>query len=270
MDVLSKVLRLPTASDDKYSRGVVGFVTGSVEYPGAAILGVTAAMRTGVGMVRYLGPDSVSKMLLEVRPEIVLQPGRAQVWVVGSGVPAHTAGEQARRIAEVLVEAKYAVIDAGALELVDYSAFTGSAILTPHAGEMERLLKSFGVTKSRDEIEADPIAAAETAAKLTGEVVLLKGSVTTIAAPEGGVLQTPPATPALATAGSGDVLAGILGALVAANTSQVDSAKLTLAEIAYAGALLHAQAGALAAKDGPVAALDVAESVRRVVGGILG
>jgi NAD(P)H-hydrate repair Nnr-like enzyme with NAD(P)H-hydrate dehydratase domain len=69
---LLSLLREPTAADNKYSRGVVGFVTGSLEYPGAAILGVTAAMRCGIGMVRYLGPQRVGHLLLEVRPEAVL------------------------------------------------------------------------------------------------------------------------------------------------------------------------------------------------------
>ena len=267
MDPLSTVLHRPTAQDDKYSRGVVGFVTGSVEYPGAAILGVTAAIRTGVGMVRYVGPASVGKMLLEVRPEVVLQSGRAQAWVIGSGMPAEPA--QASRITEALAEATYAVIDAGALELVDFKSLTAKAVLTPHAGELERLFKRFDVNLSRSEIVADPISAAETAAKLTKQVVLLKGNITTISSPEGQTVQTPPASPALATAGSGDVLAGILGALIAANARGLDVGQISVSEIAYAGALLHARAGALAAEGGPIAALDIAEAVRLVVGQIL-
>jgi ADP-dependent NAD(P)H-hydrate dehydratase / NAD(P)H-hydrate epimerase len=269
MDSLSKVLRRPTAVDDKYSRGVVGFVTGSMQYPGAAILGVTAAMRTGVGMVRYLGPESVGKMLLEVRPEAVLQPGRSQAWVVGSGIAADETGEQATRLLGVLEDAQYAVIDAGALDIVDFESLKATAILTPHAGELERLLARLGSPMTRPLIEANPEEAAILAATLTGQTVLLKGNVTTIASPDKTVMQTPPANPALATAGSGDVLAGILGALVAANSAELTSGHLTLGEIALAGALLHAQAADLAAMDGPVAALDVAEAVRKVVGDIL-
>ena len=269
MDSLSKVLRRPTAVDDKYSRGVVGFVTGSIEYPGAAILGVTAAMRTGVGMVRYLGPESVGKMLLEVRPEAVLQPGRAQAWVVGSGIAADDKGGQATRLLGVIEDSQYAVIDAGALDIVDFASLKATAILTPHAGELERLLARLGSPMSRPLIEANPRDAAILAATLTGQIVLLKGNVTTIASPNKTVNQTPPANPALATAGSGDVLAGILGALVAANSAELTSGHLTLGEIALAGALLHARAADLAAMDGPVAALDVAEAVRKVVGDIL-
>jgi hydroxyethylthiazole kinase-like uncharacterized protein yjeF len=269
MDSLSKVLRRPTAADDKYSRGVVGFVTGSVEYPGAAILGVTAAMRTGVGMVRYLGPESVGRMLLEVRPEAVLQPGRAQAWVVGSGVSAHEAGEQATALLGVLQASQYAIIDAGALDIVDFDSLKAATILTPHAGELERLLGRLGSPMTRQFIEANQVEAANSAASLTGQTVLLKGNVTTIAAPGEPVIQTPPANPALATAGSGDVLAGILGALLASNAASLSSGVLKLSDIALAGALLHARAADFAAKDGPVAALDVAEAVRKVVGEIL-
>jgi NAD(P)H-hydrate repair Nnr-like enzyme with NAD(P)H-hydrate dehydratase domain len=141
--------------------------------------------------------------------------------------------------------------------------------LTPHAGELERLLARLGSPMTRPVIEANPEEAALLAATVTGQTVLLKGNVTTIASPDKTVLQTPPANPALATAGSGDVLAGILGALVAANASGLTSGHLTLGEIALAGALLHAQAADLAAMDGPVVALDVAEAVRKVVGDIL-
>jgi hydroxyethylthiazole kinase-like uncharacterized protein yjeF len=269
MDLLSLVLRRPVAEDDKYSRGVVGFVTGSTDFPGAAILGVTAAMRTGVGMVRWLGPDAVGRMLLEVRPEVVLQDGRAQAWVLGSGVSAEPNGEQAANIARVLSEPGLAVIDAGALSLADFSNLSAKAVLTPHAGEAERLLAKLGENLTRSEIEAEPIAAATRLASLTGQTVLLKGNVTTIADIQGAVLQTPPANPALATAGSGDVLAGIIGALFASNFEKVAAGELSLAQLALAAALLHAEAGALAAKDGPVAALDIAEAVRTVVGGHL-
>ena len=72
------LVRVPTADDDKYSRGVVGFVTGSTRYPGAAVLGVEAALRTGVGMVRYLGPARPTDLVLQRRPEVVANDGRVQ------------------------------------------------------------------------------------------------------------------------------------------------------------------------------------------------
>ena len=269
MDLLSTLLRSPAAEDDKYSRGVVGFVTGSTSFPGAAILGVTAAMRTGIGMVRWIGPESVGHMLSEVRPEVVIQAGRAQAWVVGSGVPADLHDEQVESARAQLNEAQYAVIDAGALEFVDFETLEAKAILTPHAGEMARLLGRFGESWTRTDVESAPIDAAKLAAAKIGQVVLLKGNVTTIADPAGNSWQTPPATPALATAGSGDVLAGILGALIAGNFGKLESRELSLAQVAMGGALLHARAGAAAAEDGPVVALDIAEALREVVGNIL-
>jgi hydroxyethylthiazole kinase-like uncharacterized protein yjeF len=269
MDLLSTLLRSPVAEDDKYSRGVVGFVTGSKSFPGAAILGATAAMRTGVGMVRWIGPESIGHMLLEVRPEVVLQDGRAQAWVVGSGVPGDQPDEQVENVKSHLRAAKFAVVDAGALEFVDFKSLEAASILTPHAGEMARLLDRFGETWSRSAVEHSPIDAAKLAAHNSGQVVLLKGNVTTIADPAGNSWQTPPANPALATAGSGDVLAGILGALIACNVEKLESGDLALAHLALAGALLHARAGDLAAESGPVVALDIAEALRRVVGDIL-
>lgn len=269
MDLLSKVLRSPVAEDDKYSRGVVGFVTGSTSYPGAAILSVTAAMRTGVGMVRWIGPESVGRMLLEVRPEVVLQDGKAQAWVVGSGVTADPLEAQVENVRSRLRQATFAVIDAGALEICDFKELKASSILTPHAGEMSRLLLRLGESWSRAEVEHAPADAAKLAARKTGQVVLLKGSITTVADPRGNVWQTPPSNPALATAGSGDVLAGILGALIASNFAKIESGEIELAQLAMAGALLHARAGAAAAQDGPVVALDIAEALRAVVGEIL-
>ncbi len=76
----------PAAGDDKYSRGVLGVVTGSQEFPGAAVLGVEAAHRTGVGMVRYIGPRSVRQAVLARRPETVAVAGRVQAWLIGSGI----------------------------------------------------------------------------------------------------------------------------------------------------------------------------------------
>jgi hydroxyethylthiazole kinase-like uncharacterized protein yjeF len=226
-------------------------------------------MRTGVGMVRWIGPESVAHMLLEVRPEVVIQDGRAQAWVVGSGVPIEPRDEQVENVKAQLSEARYAVIDAGALEFVDFETLKTKAILTPHAGEMSRLLGRVGETWTRADVESAQIEAAKLASSKLGQVVLLKGNVTTIADPAGNSWQTPPANPALATAGSGDVLAGILGALIAGNFDKLESGELSLAQVAMGGTLLHARAGAEAAENGPVVALDIAEALREVVGDIL-
>src|SRR5688572_29932419 len=83
-------LRRPTAADDKYSRGVLGVRTGSDAYPGAAVLGVDAAWRTGVGMVRYVGADRPTALVLARRPETVAVDGRVQAWLIGSGTDAHS------------------------------------------------------------------------------------------------------------------------------------------------------------------------------------
>ncbi|MFT4214794.1 MAG: NAD(P)H-hydrate dehydratase, partial [Microbacterium sp.] len=106
-------LRAPTAADDKYARGVVGLRTGSDLYPGAAVLGVEAAWRTGVGMVRYLGP--ARDLVLARRPETVTVPGRVQAWVIGSGTAERAAQERAA-LEELLAGSVPVVVDAGAGE----------------------------------------------------------------------------------------------------------------------------------------------------------
>lgn len=261
---LARVLRSPTAEDDKYSRGVVGFVTGSNEYPGAAILGVTAAIRTGIGMVRYLGPESLSALLVDSRPEVVIQPGRAQAWVVGSGVDAQKSTEQVRRIKTLAAQPGYLVADAGALEVIDFGHAVADCVLTPHAGELVKLLARYGQVWQREEVEANAEAAAVLAAKLTGQTVILKGHQSVVANSE-GAFSCPPGPADLATAGTGDVLAGILGALIASNFAQLTSGEASLSDVCEAAVELHAQAAELAAQDGPVAALDVAEGVREIV-----
>ena len=260
----SQLLRRPNAEDDKYSRGVVGFVTGSDKFPGAAILGVSAAVRSGIGMVRYLGPDSVTQLLLEVRPEVVIQPGRAQAWVVGSGVPEEKGSEQALRIGRIAGQPGLLVVDAGALALIDYSSALATCVLTPHAGEMAVLLTRLGQNWSREQVEQKPQEACELAAKLTGQVVLLKGSQSVVS---DGVrsITTQPAPADLATAGTGDVLAGIIGALLAANAEQIISEKIDLIDVCLFAIQLHSRAAEIASHDGPVAALDVAEAVRLAV-----
>ena len=265
MDLLRSLLRRPLPTDDKYSRGVVGFITGSETYPGAALLGINAAMRTGVGMVRYLGPASIGSMVLETHPEVVLQDGRCQAWVLGSGVVPDAVG-QSEQIREVLMRENVAVVDAGALELVNVDEVQASCVLTPHAGELSRLFDRFGKKVSRAEIEGNPVSHAVEAAMLTKQVVLLKGNITTVASPDGTFAQTEPANPALATAGSGDVLAGILGALLASNRPQIDSGDLNLAQIALAAAQLHSLAADRAAMAGPMVASDLPDALRSIVG----
>ena len=202
-------IAVPTPDDDKYSRGVLGFVTGSARYPGAAVLGVEAALHTGVGMVRYLGPGRPTRLVLARRPEAVTTDGRVQAWVLGSGQDAGERDDGSGDLsAAALGQDVPVVLDSGALDLS--STATGPVVLTPHAGELATLL---GVDRAA--ITADPDGSAVRAAAELKATVLLKGHTSCIATPEGSLLCVTAPTTWLATAGSGDALAGILGALVA-------------------------------------------------------
>ncbi len=255
------LLRVPGADDDKRSRGVVALRTGSEEYPGAAVLGVEAAWRTGAGFVRYLGPAAGA--VLARRPETVVSghgPVRADVWVIGSGTdPAHRSTDEERALHELLVGDVPVVVDAGALDLV--AGANAPVIATPHAGEFVRLRDSLGLPES-----AEVTAVADA----LGATILLKGSRTLVAAPGEGIIALPQSTAWLATAGTGDVLAGILGALIAANPGW------PLNEVGAAAANLHDLAARIAsgARDGavghPIVALDVAEALPAAVGELLG
>lgn len=259
---------MPNAADDKYSRGVLGFITSSDAYPGAALLGITAAMRTGVGMVRYLGPQRVSDLVLLSRPETVLQEGRAQAWVVGSGVPVGDT-EQAARILKVVAEENLVVVDAGALQIVDFKNCAATCVLTPHAGEAAALLSRLGHGVTRAEVEADPTKSALLIAKATKQLTVLKGNQTVVAHLDTDGTQRSyqfdPAPAVLATAGSGDVLAGIIGALLASNAEGIKAGSTDLLDVVKDAIAIQAKAAALAAQDSTVVALDIAEAVGRVV-----
>jgi len=251
-------IRVPLADDDKYSRGVVGFVTGSANYPGAAVLGVEAALRTGVGMVRYLGPGRATRLVLQHRPETVTAAGRVQAWVIGSGQDAAKRDELARLLLETALEdSRPTVLDAGGLDL--RARATGPVVLTPHAGELARLL---GVEK--EEVLADRESAARRAADDLDATVLLKGAETLVVAPGGDTLRVRNATPWLATAGAGDALAGVLGALVATNHAAIDG-HAALAPVAAAAAWIHGEAARRASGGGPFTILDLCAQLPRVV-----
>jgi hydroxyethylthiazole kinase-like uncharacterized protein yjeF len=268
------MLRIPLTTDDKYSRGVVGFVTGSLEYPGAAVLGVSAAYRTGVGLVRYVGPDSVGALVLASRPEVVLGSGRTQAWVLGSGISVlnrSAATEQSIRGA--LGSHVPVVIDAGALDLVTDLGGAKHVVITPHAAELSRLMTVITgrpTEWSLDMIHRDPLGAAGRVADELGVIVSLKSHVTYIATPTAGdvrtVFQVTSPTTWLATAGTGDVLAGMMGAIlaVAQPTTQADIAKC-VATATY----LHGRAAAHASAGGPIAALDVVDAIPSVVREVL-
>jgi hydroxyethylthiazole kinase-like uncharacterized protein yjeF len=256
-------IAVPGIDDDKYARGVVGFVTGSARYPGAAVLGVEAAARTGVGMIRYLGPGRPTRLVLQRRPEAVTVDGRAQAWVLGSGQDASERDDAtAARLHAALTQDVPVVIDAGAIDL--HAEARGSVLVTPHAGELARV-----VGRSVEEIRADPAGAARQAAAELGTTVLLKGHTTHVATPDGGVLRVRSAPAWLATAGAGDALAGILGALLATHAERIADDPRVLAPLAATGAVLHGLAAERASNGGPLTVLDLAAELPRVIAALL-
>jgi hydroxyethylthiazole kinase-like uncharacterized protein yjeF len=252
-------IAVPTPDDDKYSRGVIGFVTGSARYPGAAVLGVEAALHTGVGMVRYLGPGRPTRLVLARRPEAVTTDGRVQAWVLGSGQDAAERDDATSDLlATALAQDVPVVLDSGALDLV--ASATGPAVLTPHAGELAKIL---GI--ARDAIAADPAASARRAAAETGATVLLKGHTSHIATADGSLLRVTAPTTWLATAGSGDALAGILGAVVATHAGAVASDPSALARLAATACMLHGTAAERASGGGPFTVLGLCAELPGVV-----
>lgn len=244
--------------------------TGSDAYPGAAVLGVEAAWRTGLGMVRYVGPELPSALVLARRPETVAAEGRVQAWVIGSGTDASTRSPaESEALRAVLSDTDPVVVDAGALDLA--AEATAPRILTPHEREHARLRRALGLPA----VGGDRVTAARETAEATGAVVLLKGSTTVVAAPGGWATTVASGTPWLATAGTGDVLAGVIGALLAGAVAHEQAADAaSLAEIAASGAWLHGRAAALAAAalgpaGGPITALDVAEALPKAVAEVL-
>ncbi|WNY34582.1 ADP/ATP-dependent (S)-NAD(P)H-hydrate dehydratase [Curtobacterium flaccumfaciens] len=198
----------PTGESTKYRRGVLGIATGSDQYPGAAVLGVDAAVHTGVGMVRHVGPSRATDHVLTRRPEVVSGGGRVQAWLVGSGISAPSLGDLDEATASGFSHASDdgvpVVVDAGAIPLVDLGPL---AVLTPHAGELASFLGA-----DRADIEQDPAAAALRAAERVRQRRAAQGERTHVVTPDGSVrLVASSATPWLAAAGAGDVLGGVLG-----------------------------------------------------------
>ncbi|MDH6549305.1 NAD(P)H-hydrate dehydratase [Streptomyces sp. SAI-041] len=246
-----RLLPVPTGESDKYRRGVVGIAAGSARYPGAAVLAVYGALRGGAGAVRYVGP--AADAVIARFPETLVsdrgpkKAGRVQAWVAGPG-----AGDDASAVGEVLASDVPVLIDADGLRLADRDAVrarTAPTLMTPHAGEAAALL---GVP--REEVEGARLASARELAGRYGATVLLKGSTTLVADAGGGAVRVnPTGTAWLATAGSGDVLSGLAGSLLASGLSALDAGS--------AAAYLHGLAGRFAADGAPVGAHDVAEAV---------
>ncbi|MDP5228035.1 MULTISPECIES: NAD(P)H-hydrate dehydratase [Arthrobacter] len=269
------LLPRPSADGHKYTRGVLGVVAGSEEYPGAALLACSAALAAGAGMVRYYGPASVCAVINAVLPEVVCHsgtavpekrlPGRVQAWLLGSGV---SGDEQLDRCRAALGSGEPAVVDAGALDLVGPGTDRPELILTPHAGELALLLSRLGTEWNREEVEARSLAALSEAVESTGVTVLLKGPQTLVRSPGGLGYSQADGTPWLATAGSGDVLAGVLGALLAqAASAEGADDDGRWARVAALAAVVHGRAGRIASGEAaggvgrPLTARDVAAAV---------
>ena len=293
---LARYLLKPEADSHKYSRGVVRIIAGSQRFPGAGLLCVAGASHSGVGMIRLNAPERVENLVLAAHPQIVpdgpVLTGACDALVLGPGLDAQKADWEA--LAQLL-ENTPAVIDASALEPVCALVKEGKLrlrahhILTPHDGELARCLNLFAGTdtdKTTGEIarkladKADKplgkfafeissalqrrIQGAQQLAALTGACVLAKGNRTVVVDAKAQVRTLPAATPWLATAGSGDVLAGLMGGLLALNVragagsgggvdaqgrgAPAASAAALAPEIAQLAARLHALAGQLAAE----------------------
>jgi hydroxyethylthiazole kinase-like uncharacterized protein yjeF len=253
-DDIRELLPRPGAESDKYRRGVLGLLAGSDRFTGAVLLATGGAVRGGAGMVRVVTAGLAAGLVRQAWPETVVtvhpdegdwdllgSVGRVQAWVAGPGMG--TGQDAAARLAAVLGTDLPALVDADGLTILSQVKGllprpNGSAptLITPHAGELARLLGTDGAS-----VEARRLEHARRAAGELGVTVLLKGSTTVIAPPGGGepVLVNPTGTPWLATAGSGDVLSGLAGALLAQG--------LAPAQAGLAAAYLHGMAGRLAA-----------------------
>lgn len=261
-DTAARHIAVPIETDDKYSRGVLGVVTGSDRYPGAAVLGVEAALRTGVGMVRYLGPNRASELVLQRRPETVTTNGRVQAWVLGSGQdPADRDRETLRRLSDAASQNVPLVLDGGALDF--HHRATGPVVITPHFRELARVQ---GVPL--EQIAADPAEAAARAAHDLGVTVLLKGHTTYVAGP-GTWLSAASAPSWLATAGAGDALAGILGALLATHASEIAADATMLARLAATASVIHGLAATRASGGGPLTIMDLASAIPATIAAML-
>ena len=256
------MLPRPAADAHKYTRGVVGVRAGSSQYPGAGLLCVAGASTGLAGMVRYVAAEPqegeerapVEALVPATHPEVVLGGGQVQAWVVGSGA-GPSAGSHLRA---ALADEVPLVVDADALWLLEECGGVAGrpAVLTPHAGELARLLDL-----PRETVEAEQLARVREAAARFGCVVMLKSRHTLVADPGGDVRVTTVGPPWLASAGAGDVLAGLVGALLATGSTAYDAASVA--------SWLHGAAAALVRPGGPLVAGEVARALPEVCARLL-
>ncbi len=250
----------PGPESDKYTRGVVGVATGSDAYPGAALLSVSGAVAGPAGLIRYAG--SAYPLVAEKFPSVVVtlraaDALRVQAWVCGCGLG--TGMEAQAELRSVLASPVPVIVDADAITMLVDGTMSGAlrgrdapTILTPHDREYTRLA---GETPGPDRV-----AAALKLAAWTKSVIVLKGFRTVIAAPNGEAWVNPTGSPALATGGTGDVLAGLMGSLLAAGVQPLRAAVMAT--------YVHGLAGRQAEREGPVTAVGVAAALGPVIAGL--
>lgn len=266
-----KCIIIPSELDNKYSRGVLGVITGSAKYPGAAVLSTASASATGLGMIRFHSNSGLAHLVLHSNPEVVVQPGAVTAWLAGSGIDGKrysdiTTWLRHRWFTLLPKQSVPTILDAGALHLA--GKFDQPTLITPHAGELARLLTQRGVTVTSEAIEGNPKKWAVIASEKLSVVVLLKGSHTVVADSE-SIIELPVSTPWLATAGTGDVLAGIVGALVATNYIEILNDRNRLSEVAASAAYIHNSAALLASRDAPTSASRLIEMIPEAIRKIL-
>lgn len=255
---VAALLRMLPAGEHKGQRGHLGIVGGSPGTTGAALLAGVAALRAGAGLVTVASPDPLLPgVLLAARPELMTAPLRAEprellpragALVVGPGL---TDAESHAMLPRLWAEdPRPALWDASALDCVpvEGGAPAGPRVITPHPGEAARLLARIDPQGSWDgaEVQAQRLEAARRIAAATFAVVVLKGEGSLVATPTGAVTVAVSGGPALATAGSGDVLAGLGGALLARGLPAGEAARVAVHVHGVAGERLGEDVGAVA------------------------
>jgi ADP-dependent NAD(P)H-hydrate dehydratase / NAD(P)H-hydrate epimerase len=245
----------PVAEANKYSRGAVGLAVGSEAYPGAALLAVRGALGVAPGYLRYLGPAAVESLVLNAQPEVVIADVAVDAWVVGSGFSSEP--ECRTRLEVVIAKRQPLVLDALALDITDFDSLLSPAVITPHLGEATRLAERLGVPAGLPAAEL-----ALTLATRTQTLCLLKGNESFIADPTGSLLAITGLSSWLATAGTGDVLAGVIGGLLARLARENPTfGWLELAQLVELAVLVHSDAAEMAAAEGRFGASAVAEKI---------
>lgn len=154
-----KHIIVPSELDHKYSRGTLGVITGSAQFPGAAVLTSKAALATGLGVLRFHSSSGLAHLVLHAAPEALVQPGKVDAWLVGSGVSDkkysdYTTWLRHRWFKLMSAQSVPTVLDAGALNWA--GKLSQPTLITPHAGELAKLLVKRGIQVSSEAIEADP------------------------------------------------------------------------------------------------------------------